>query len=51
MDIGPRGLRGGFRQVAEAVRGLVYLCTPAADDLAEQDASMRDEAFRKRLGL
>ncbi|MBK1657131.1 SDR family NAD(P)-dependent oxidoreductase [Paracraurococcus ruber] len=37
--------------VAEAVQGLVYLCTAAADDMAGQDASMRDEAFRKRLGL
>ncbi|MDO9711204.1 SDR family NAD(P)-dependent oxidoreductase [Paracraurococcus lichenis] len=37
--------------VADAVRGLVHLCTAGADDLVGQDASMRDEAFRKRLGL
>jgi len=27
------------------------LCTSASDDLNGQDASMRDEAFRRRIGL
>ena len=31
--------------------GIVYLCTPAADDLAGQEFSLRDEAFRNRLNL
>ena len=43
--------RADLSPVAHAVRGLVYLCTPAADDLHGTDASMRDEAFRKRIGL
>jgi 3-oxoacyl-[acyl-carrier protein] reductase len=33
------------------VRGLMYLCTQGSDDLKGQDASMRDEAFRRRIGL
>ena len=43
--------RGDLLPVAHAVRGLVYLCTPAADDLHGTDASMRDDAFRARIGL
>lgn len=43
--------RAELSPVAHAVQGLVYLCTAAADDLMGQDASMRDEAFRARLGL
>ncbi|MFZ4406705.1 MAG: SDR family NAD(P)-dependent oxidoreductase [Paracraurococcus sp.] len=43
--------RGDLLPVAHAVRGLVYLCTPAADDLHGKDASMRDDAFRARIGL
>ncbi|WP_431272040.1 SDR family NAD(P)-dependent oxidoreductase [Dankookia sp. P2] len=43
--------RGDLLPVAHAVRGLVYLCTPAADDLHGSDASMRDDAFRARIGL
>lgn len=30
---------------------IAYLLTPAADDLCGQEFSLRDEAFRKRLGL
>src|SRR5262249_46966523 len=37
--------------VEHAVRGLLYLCDSASDDLIGEDASMRDEAFRKRIGL
>jgi NAD(P)-dependent dehydrogenase (short-subunit alcohol dehydrogenase family) len=43
--------RGDLLPVAHAVRGLVHLCTPEADDLIGQDASMRDEPFRRRIGL
>ena len=43
--------RGDLLPVAHAVRGLVYLCTSAADDLHGTDASMRDDAFRARIGL
>ena len=43
--------RGDLLPVEHAVRGLVHLCTAAADDLVGQDASMRDEPFRKRIGL
>ncbi|MBM3622890.1 MAG: SDR family oxidoreductase [Alphaproteobacteria bacterium] len=43
--------RGNLAPVEHAVRGLLYLCDPAADDLIGQDASTRDEAFRKRAGL
>jgi 3-oxoacyl-[acyl-carrier protein] reductase len=43
--------RANLSPVEHAVRGLLYLCDPAADDLIGQDASTRDEAFRKRVGL
>lgn len=43
--------RQNLSPVADAVRGLLYLCDAAADDLIGQDASMRDEPFRKRIGL
>ena len=43
--------RGDLSPVEDAVRGLVYLCTAEAEDLIGQDASMRDDAFRKRIGL
>ena len=43
--------RGDLSPVEHAVRGLVYLCTADAEDLIGQDASMRDDAFRKRIGL
>lgn len=43
--------RANLSPVEHAVRGLVYLCDGAADDLTGQDVSMRDEAFRKRIGL
>ena len=43
--------RGNLSPVEHAVRGLLYLCNGASDDLAGQDVSMRDEAFRGRVGL
>jgi NAD(P)-dependent dehydrogenase (short-subunit alcohol dehydrogenase family) len=43
--------RANLSPVEHAVRGLLYLCDPASDDLIGQDVSMRDEAFRKRIGL
>lgn len=43
--------RENLSPVEHAVRGLLYLCGSAADDLIGQDASMRDDAFRKRIGL
>src|SRR4051812_14113253 len=39
--------RANLSPVEHAVRGLVYLCDGAADDLIGQDVSMRDEAFRR----
>jgi len=33
------------------VLGLTHLCNRSTDDLIGQDVSMRDEAFRKRIGL
>ena len=43
--------RANLSPVEHAVRGLLYLCDSASDDLIGEDASMRDEAFRKRVGL
>jgi NAD(P)-dependent dehydrogenase (short-subunit alcohol dehydrogenase family) len=43
--------RANLSPVEHAVRGLLYLCDSASDDLIGEDASMRDEAFRKRIGL
>jgi 3-oxoacyl-[acyl-carrier protein] reductase len=43
--------RANLTPVDHAVRGLVHLCTTASDDLIGQDASMRDDAFRRRIGL
>ena len=35
----------------EPAKAIVYLCTPGADDLVGTEFSLRDEAFRKRIGL
>jgi len=43
--------RANLTPVAEPARGIAYLCTPAADDLAGKEFSLRDEDFRKRIGL
>ena len=51
MNMISRIPRADLSPVEHAVRGLLYLCTAAADDLKGQDASMRDEPFRRRIGL
>ena len=51
MNMISRIPRGDLSPVEHAVRGLVYLCATDAEDLVGQDASMRDDAFRKRIGL
>jgi len=43
--------RANLSPVEHAVRGLIYLCSAASDDLMGQDVSMRDDAFRSRIGL
>jgi NAD(P)-dependent dehydrogenase (short-subunit alcohol dehydrogenase family) len=43
--------RGNLSPVEHAVRGLLYLCDSASDDLIGQDVSIRDEAVRQRVGL
>ena len=43
--------RANLSPVEHAVRGLVYLCDGASDDLHGTDVSMRDEPFRQRIGL
>ena len=51
MNMISRIPRGDLSPVEHAVRGLMYLCTQASDDLKGQDASMRDDGFRQRIGL
>ena len=51
MNMISRIPRADLLPVEHAVRGLVYLCSNEAEDLLGQDASMRDDAFRKRIGL
>jgi NAD(P)-dependent dehydrogenase (short-subunit alcohol dehydrogenase family) len=43
--------RGNLTPVAHPAKGIVYLCTTEADDLVGSEFSLRDEAFRKRIGL
>ncbi len=43
--------RGNLTPVAHPAAAIVYLCTPAADDLNGQEFSLRDDAFRARLNL
>ena len=43
--------RADLSPVEHAVRGLLYLCDGASDDLIGQDVSVRDEAIRRRIGL
>ena len=43
--------RVNLTPVAHPAAAIVYLCTPAADDLNGQEFSLRDEAFSKRLEL
>ena len=51
MNMISRIRREDLSPVEHAARGLMYLCTTDAEDLLGQDASMRDDAFRKRIGL
>jgi 3-oxoacyl-[acyl-carrier protein] reductase len=37
--------------VAQPAKAIVYLSTPAADDLSGSEFSLRDDAFRQRIGL
>jgi 3-oxoacyl-[acyl-carrier protein] reductase len=37
--------------VAHPARAIVYLCTKDADDLAGKEFSLRDDDFRRRIGL
>jgi 3-oxoacyl-[acyl-carrier protein] reductase len=37
--------------VAHPAHGIVYLCTADADDLAGKEFSLRDDDFRRRIGL
>jgi 3-oxoacyl-[acyl-carrier protein] reductase len=43
--------RANLTPVAHPAAAIVYLCTPAADDLNGREFSLRDEAFRTRLKL
>ncbi len=43
--------RANLTPVAEPAKSIVYLCTAAADDLNGKEFSLRDEDFRKRVGL
>jgi 3-oxoacyl-[acyl-carrier protein] reductase len=43
--------RADLTPVAQPAAAIVYLCTPAADDLNGQEFSLRDESFRTRLNL
>ena len=43
--------RANLTPVAHPAKAIVYLCTRDADDLVGTEFSLRDEAFRKRVGL
>ncbi len=43
--------RENLTPVAHPAAAIVYLCTPAADDLNGQEFSLRDDSFRARLKL
>ena len=43
--------RAELSPVEHAVRGMMALCGGPTDDLIGEDVSMRDEAFRARIGL
>ena len=43
--------RQDLTPVAHPAAAIVYLCSAAADDLNGQEFSLRDDAFRARLGL
>ncbi len=43
--------RESLTPVAHPAAAIVYLCTPAADELNGQELNLRDDAFRARLNL
>ena len=43
--------RENLYPVSQPAAAIVYLCTPAADDLAGGEVNLRDEAFRARIGV
>ncbi len=43
--------RENLTPVAHPAAAIVYLCTPAADDLNGQELNLRDDTFRARLDL
>jgi NAD(P)-dependent dehydrogenase (short-subunit alcohol dehydrogenase family) len=43
--------RENLTPVAHPAAAIVYLCTPAADELNGQELNLRDDAFRARLNL
>jgi 3-oxoacyl-[acyl-carrier protein] reductase len=43
--------RAELQPVTRPAKAIVYLCTKAADDLIGEEASMRDDAFVKRVGM
>ena len=43
--------RENLYPVSQPATAIVYLCTPAADDLNGQEVNLRDDAFRARIGL
>ena len=43
--------REDLTPVAHPARAIVYLCTDDADDLAGKEFSLRDDDFRRRIGL
>ena len=45
------GICRGFQEINVALGGTLRRDTSASDDLIGQDVSMRDEAFRPRIGL
>jgi NAD(P)-dependent dehydrogenase (short-subunit alcohol dehydrogenase family) len=51
MNMISRIPRAELSPVEHAVRGMLYLLDGASDDLLGQDVSMRDDAFRRRIGL
>jgi len=43
--------REALTPVAAVARAILYLCTPASDDLSGREVSLTDPDFRKRVGL
>jgi len=43
--------RASLTPVEHPARAIVYLCTPAADDLSGTEVSLGDPDFRRRIGL